>query len=110
MFDDIVRRATPYNEAQTIWNINRERVDVPLFKRYRELDREIEKIREYNIPNEFGKRPLTTEEYWAERSYMLGTGRNTDEGMDIYGRGRYRDIDYTRTIPHHKILEMCDMF
>ena len=44
MFDDIVRRATPYNESQTIWNINRERVEVPLFKRYRELEDEISAI------------------------------------------------------------------
>ena len=32
----------------------------------------------------------------------------TEQGL--YGRGRYRDIDYTRTIPHHKFLEMFNMF
>ena len=40
----------------------------------------------------------------------MGYGARTDEGMDIYGRGRYRDIDYSRTIPHHKFLEMFNMF
>jgi len=50
MFDDIVRRATPYNEAQTIWILshNRERVDVPLFKRYRELADKINEIPFYH--------------------------------------------------------------
>jgi hypothetical protein len=49
-FDDIVRKATPYNEAETIWNINRERVEMPpSFKRYKELEEEILKINGYNI-------------------------------------------------------------
>jgi hypothetical protein len=52
-FDDIVSKATPYNEAETIWNINRERVKMPpSFKRYKELEEEILKIPNYNIKGE----------------------------------------------------------
>ena len=50
-----------------------------------------------------------------QREEIEGTIRDLErrmsgKGMDIYGRGRYRDIDYTRTIPHHKFLEMFNMF
>jgi len=44
VFEDTIRRATPYNKEQTIWIVNRERKDAPYFKRYRELDDEIAKI------------------------------------------------------------------
>jgi len=60
-FDDIVRRATPYNEAQTIWVINKERVDAPLLKRYRELQDEIDSFGMYNMSGE-GKQTEKDEE------------------------------------------------
>jgi hypothetical protein len=52
-FNEIVNRAEPYNEAQTSWILehNRERVDVPLFKRYRELSDKIREIPYYYIIN-----------------------------------------------------------
>lgn len=50
MFNDIIRRATPYSEDGKIWWIDRERVRVPKgFVRYRELSDEINKIPYYNI-------------------------------------------------------------
>ena len=53
---------------------------------------------------------LLTKEQKEEMPDIYGRFSKTGAGMDIYGRGRYRDIDYSRTIPHHKILEMCDVF
>jgi hypothetical protein len=48
LFESFVRTATPFNEAQTVWVINRKRVDMPpSFKRYRDLDDEIMKIPYY---------------------------------------------------------------
>jgi hypothetical protein len=60
--------------------------------------------------NAYMNTPNPEDEGWTDDEASVEGGARTDEGMDIYGRGRYRDIDYSRTIPHHKILEMCDVF
>lgn len=52
MFNQLVRQATPLNKAETIWNINRDRrEDVPLFKRYREIDDELARLYEDTLNN-----------------------------------------------------------
>ena len=58
IFNGLVRDATPFNEEQTIWNINRERVHAPLLKRYRELEDEISKIPYYRIETDETDEPV----------------------------------------------------